>query len=101
MKSFQEFWPFYLAEHSNRANRRLHFTGTTLGLLQLIAAPALGIWWLALTAFATGYTLAWVGHFVYEKNRPATFQHPWFSFVGDWKMWALMLAGKLQPGSRD
>jgi hypothetical protein len=94
-QTFAEFWPFYLGEHSEPANRWLHFTGTSLALLQIIYGLATRRFWLLLTALVTGYAFAWIGHFLLEKNRPATFTYPLFSFAGDWKMWALMLMGRL------
>lgn len=95
-KTFKEFWPFYLGEHAAPANRWLHFTGTSLALVQIIYALATQRFWFLLTALLTGYGFAWIGHFLLEKNRPATFTYPLFSFLGDWKMWALMLTGGLQ-----
>lgn len=94
-RTFAEFWPFYLGEHALRANRALHFVGTTLALVQIIFALATQRYWMLLTALVTGYAFAWIGHFFLEKNRPATFSYPWFSFVGDWKMWALTCTGQL------
>ncbi len=96
LKTFAEFWPFYLGEHAAPANRRLHFIGTSLALVQIIYALATQRFWFLLTALLTGYGFAWIGHFLLEKNRPATFTYPLFSFLGDWKMWALMLTGGLQ-----
>ncbi|MDZ7344506.1 MAG: DUF962 domain-containing protein [candidate division KSB1 bacterium] len=95
-RTFAEFWPFYLGEHAASANRWFHFIGTSLALLQIIYGFATQRFWLLLTALVTGYAFAWIGHFFIEKNRPATFTYPWFSFLGDWKMWALMLTGRLQ-----
>ena len=93
--SFRDFYPFYLSEHSNRTCRRLHFVGTTAGLAcALQALASLNPWWL-LAGLAAGYAFAWVGHFFYEKNRPATFAHPLYSFIGDWAMWKDMLTGKI------
>jgi hypothetical protein len=93
---FAEFYPFYLGEHSNRACRRLHFIGSTL----VIAALVLALWsgqarWLWLMPVA-GYGFAWVGHYVFEKNRPATFKHPLYSLMGDWVMYGQMLTGKIR-----
>ena len=93
--SFREFYPFYLAEHSNRLCRRMHFIGSTLVLLTLawlIVSQRWGWWWL-LPIF--GYGCAWIGHFLFEKNRPATFRHPLYSLAGDWMMYAQMLRGKI------
>ena len=97
MKTFAEFWPFYLREHSKPLTRTLHFAGTTLSLLLLALAAALRTGWLVLAALACGYAFAWVGHFFVEHNRPATFKYPLWSFSADWKMWALALTGRLQP----
>jgi len=95
-KSFTEFYPFYLSEHANRTSRRLHFVGTSLGLaLALHALSTLNFWWL-LAALACGYAFAWVGHFFFEKNRPATFTYPLWSFMGDWVMWKEILTGKIR-----
>lgn len=92
---FEEFYPYYLEEHSNRANRRLHFVGTSIGLaLFLIAVFTLNPWWI-LAALVTGYGFAWVGHFFFEHNRPATFKYPWMSYRGDWRMWREMLTGRI------
>jgi hypothetical protein len=93
--SFAEFWPFYLGEHSLPATRTLHFVGSC-GVLAIVAAAAVTLNPLALVAAPLcGYGFAWVSHFFIEKNRPATFTYPLWSFLGDWKMWALMLTGKL------
>jgi hypothetical protein len=93
---FAEFYPYYLQEHSNRTCRRLHFAGTSLGLgFALHAFATLNFWWL-LTGVAVGYAFAWVGHVFFEKNRPATFTHPLYSFLGDWVMWKDMLTGKIR-----
>lgn len=93
--SFAEFYPFYLSEHSHRSCRRLHFVGTSLSLGFAINAVigANPWWWLA--ALLVGYGFAWVGHFGFEKNRPASFKQPVYSFLGDWKMWWQILSGKI------
>jgi hypothetical protein len=95
-KSFADFWPYYLGEHSKSATRLLHYVGTLAALAGLIALIAIGKWWLFPLAFVPGYALAWGGHFFIEKNRPATFTYPLWSFMGDWKMLGLMLTGKLK-----
>jgi hypothetical protein len=93
--SFAEFYPYYLAEHANRTCRRLHFVGTSLVIGCLVALVASGNpWWIA-AALASGYGFAWIGHFFFEHNRPATFRHPFYSFVGDWAMYRDMLAGRI------
>jgi hypothetical protein len=91
-----EFYPFYLSEHANRTSRRLHFIGTTLGLAWLVSAAAALNPWFLLGGLITGYAFAWVGHFFFEKNRPATFQYPLYSFAGDWVMWSEILRGKIK-----
>jgi hypothetical protein len=95
MKSFAEFWPHYVAEHSKPATRALHAAGTTVGMACAVALVARGKWRLLPLAFIPGYAAAWAGHYFIEHNRPATFEHPLWSFMGDWKMMGLMLAGKI------
>ncbi|KPK05630.1 MAG: hypothetical protein AMJ64_11245 [Betaproteobacteria bacterium SG8_39] len=94
--NFTEFYPFYLSEHANRTCRRLHFVGTSLGLACLVTAVVtLNAGWL-LAGLVVGYAFAWVGHFVFEKNRPATFTYPLWSFIGDWVMWSEILRGRIR-----
>ena len=94
--SFTDFYPFYLSEHANRTCRRLHFAGTSLGLACLaLAAVTQNAWWI-LAGLVTGYAFAWAGHYFFEKNRPATFTYPFYSFLGDWVMWKDTLAGKIK-----
>ena len=95
-RTFSEFYPFYLSEHGNRTSRRLHFVGTSLSLALVVAAVATQFWWLVAVAVMQGYAFAWVGHFFFEHNRPATFKYPGFSFLGDWRMWWEILSGKLR-----
>jgi hypothetical protein len=92
--SFDEFWPFYLAQHRLASTRALHFAGTTMVAATLGAAVAFGPWW-ALAAPFVGYGPAWIGHFFFEKNRPATYTYPWWSLRGDFRMYGLMLRGRL------
>lgn len=94
--SFTAFYPFYLSEHSNQTCRRLHFIGSTLVLLDLIWVIATGNVWLLLLVPLLGYGFAWVGHFYFEHNRPATFQYPLYSFMGDWVMYKDILSGKIK-----
>lgn len=94
--SFSEFYPFYLQEHSNIISRRLHFIGSWGVLLLLAVAIYTGNAWWALGALFCGYGFAWVGHLFFEKNRPATFKYPFYSFAGDWVMFKDILTGKLK-----
>jgi len=94
--TFREFYPFYLSEHRNRTCRRLHFVGSALGLVCLAAAIALHSFWFILLGILVGYACAWVGHFFFEKNRPATFHHPLYSFAGDWVMFRDILTGRMK-----
>jgi hypothetical protein len=93
--SFEEFYPYYLAEHGDRTSRRLHFLGTTLALLVLLYAVATGRWLVLLLVPVVGYGFAWVGHYRFEKNRPATFKHPLYSLMGDFRLWFDMLRGRV------
>ena len=93
--SLDEFWPFYVSQHLNPINRRLHFAGTTLGMLALAASMALSHPAGALLSFFIGYAFAWVGHFFFEKNRPATFQYPLLSFRADFRLWWLTLTNQM------
>lgn len=95
-RSFAEFYPFYLGEHSNPTCRRLHFIGTSLSLLFLLALFLTGDWWYLLAGLICGYAFAWVGHFGFEKNRPASFKRPLYSFLGDWMMWRDILLGRIK-----
>ena len=93
---FADFYPFYLSQHADRTCRRLHFAGTSLGLAAVVAALlTLNFWWLP-AGLVAGYAFAWVGHFFFEKNRPATFTYPLYSFIGDWVMWADTIRGKIR-----
>jgi hypothetical protein len=92
---FRDFYRFYLGEHSNRTCRRLHFIGSCLVLLTVVAAIVLrDARWLLLAPLA-GYGFAWVGHYAFEKNRPATFEHPLYSLLGDWVMFWDVLRGRV------
>jgi len=93
--SFREFYPFYLKEHSNRLCRRMHFIGSSLVLIVLVVACVTQHWRLLWTLPLLGYGFAWIGHFLFEKNRPATFTHPFYSFIGDWVMYWQILARRV------
>lgn len=94
--SFGQFYPFYLTEHSNVTCRRLHFAGSTLGLLTLIPLVLTRnpLW--ILVGLLCGYAFAWIGHFGFEKNKPASFKRPLYSFMGDWRMYADIWRGKVK-----
>ena len=94
-RNYNEFWPRYLAEHSRPATRALHYLGTGLGLVLLGAAVFFGDWRLLPAALVVGYGFAWIGHAFVERNRPATFTHPWWSFLSDFRMFFLWLTGRL------
>ena len=94
--SFAAFYPFYLSEHRNATCRVLHFAGSTLVLVLIaLALVTRNAWWLVAVPLA-GYGFAWVGHFVFEKNRPATFRHPLYSLMGDWMMFKDILTGRVR-----
>ncbi|HEX5388371.1 MAG TPA: Mpo1-like protein [Burkholderiaceae bacterium] len=95
MHSFAEFYPFYLSEHNNRTCRRLHFVGSSLGLVCLGTALATGNAWWVLVGLLCGYAFAWVGHFGFEKNKPASFKRPLYSFMGDWVMYKDIWTGRI------
>ena len=93
--SFREFYPHYLREHAHPVCRRLHFIGSVLVVLVLVAALWTGeVRWLIAVPLL-GYGFAWVGHFFFEHNRPATFSHPLYSLAGDWAMFRDMLIGRI------
>ncbi len=94
-KTFDAFWPFYLGEHSVPLTRTLHFIGTTIAFLLIVSAIWTMTWQPLIGALLSGYFWAWVSHFFVEKNRPATFTYPGYSFIADWKMWAFTITGKL------
>jgi hypothetical protein len=95
LQSFEAFWPFYLGEHSLPATRWFHFVGSWVALINVLTAVLTLTPWYLLGALLSGYAFAWVSHFFIEKNRPATFTYPLWSFAADWKMWAMMLTGRL------
>ncbi len=94
-QSYDEFFTFYLLQHSDPRNRILHAVGTTLGIAVVVLAFVSGHPWYALLFFPVGYGFAWTGHFALEKNKPATFGHPFWSFISDFRMLGLMLTGRL------
>lgn len=95
-KTFKDFYPFYLGEHSNRVCRALHFVGTFLLLFLLTYALTTKQYMLLFALPLVGYGFAWIGHFGFEKNRPATFKYPFYSLMGDFLMFWHLLTGKLK-----
>ncbi|MEM7610362.1 MAG: DUF962 domain-containing protein [Pseudomonadota bacterium] len=93
--SFAQFYPYYLEEHSNVICRRLHFIGTTAVIGCFVMIALTGNWWWFAATPLVGYGFAWVGHFFFEKNRPATFTYPLYSLAADWVMYADILRGRV------
>ncbi len=95
-KTFKDFYPFYLGEHTNAVCRRLHFVGSSLIIALTVYAAIVGSWNLLWFIPVIGYGCAWIGHFFFEHNRPATFKYPLFSLLGDWVMFKDMLIGRVR-----
>jgi hypothetical protein len=95
IETYTEFWEFYVTEHSKPLTRVLHLAGTTLGIALLIFFIATGRWYLFPLFLVVGYAFAWFAHFVVEKNRPATFKYPLWSFISDFKMIWYMFTGRM------
>lgn len=94
-QNYTEFWDFYLSEHSKPLTRLLHFVGTSLGIALLIFFVARGQWYFFPAFFVVGYAFAWFAHFVIEKNKPASFRFPFWSFISDFKMMWYMVTGRI------
>jgi hypothetical protein len=93
-RSFADFYPFYIHEHQDPVSRRLHVVGTGLVILLLVTALVTRNWRFAAAAPVAGYGFAWVGHFFFEKNRPATFNHPLYSLMGDFRLFFETMSGR-------
>ena len=93
-KTFKEFYPYYISEHENKYTKLLHFIGTSVGIFFLIIFLISFEFMYLLFALISGYAFAWIGHFFIEKNKPATFKDPFYSFIGDHKMFIEILQGK-------
>lgn len=87
-ENFKSFYPFYLSQHSNSICRNLHYVGSVCVLIVLFLSLYIGSYSMLFLMPIVGYSFAWVGHFFFEKNRPATFQYPLYSFLADWLMLA-------------
>ena len=94
--SFKKFYPYYLSEHKLKINKILHIIGSLLGFIFLIIILYLKNYKYIPLSFLFGYIFAWIGHFVFEKNKPATFKYPIYSFMGDWVMLKDILTGKIK-----
>ncbi|MGH9775880.1 MAG: Mpo1-like protein [Candidatus Acidiferrales bacterium] len=94
-QNFSEFWPHYVLAHSEAWTRIFHFTGTLAGWTLLALAIFLRRPWLLPAALLTPYAFAWISHFFIEHNRPASFDHPLWSWIGDQKMFMMVLAGRM------
>jgi hypothetical protein len=94
--NYTQFWDFYVQEHSKPLTRLLHFIGTSLGIVLLIWFVWIGRWYFFPIFFVVGYAFAWFAHFVIEKNRPATFRYPLWSFISDFKMMWYMATGQME-----
>jgi hypothetical protein len=94
-QSFAAFWPYYLREHADARTRGFHYVGTTLGMALLLAFLATLDWRLLIAAPIAGYAFAWIAHAFIERNRPATFTHPLWSLMGDYRMLWCWATGRL------
>src|SRR5262249_45965976 len=99
IQTYAEFWPFYLQEHTVPACRALHFIATTSHYASGVRALVLMKPWLLLASAVFAYGLPWSGHFVIEKNRPATFKRPFWALISDYRMWGHMVMGRLWSGT--
>ena len=93
--TFEEFWPYYVREHSKKSTRILHFIGTTAAVGTLVTGVLLRKRWMVLVAPVLGYGPAWVSHFFIEKNKPATFKYPLWSLKADFVMWKKIVTGQM------
>lgn len=94
-QNYNEFWDFYVSEHSLPMTRLLHFAGTSLGIALAVFFVARGQWYFFPAFFVVGYAFAWFAHFVIEKNKPASFRFPLWSFISDFKMMWYMVTGRM------
>ncbi len=94
-ESFEEFWPFYVLEHSKPETQAIHAVGTALGLTALGAMVLTRKTWLIPVGLVAAYGCAWYSHYKIEGNRPATFKYPLYSFAADFKMFGKVLKGEM------
>jgi len=99
--TLKEFYPYYLTEHLNATCRILHFIGTSIVLIVFLWSLSTQTWWLLWLIPIIGYGFAWVGHFFFEKNKPATFQYPLYSLASDFIMFKDILIGKQKIKPKD
>ncbi len=85
-QTFAEFYPFYLSQHQNKVCRTLHYIGSAIAFCCILFGIITGAYTFIGLAILVGYAFAWIGHYFFEKNRPATFTYPFYSFLGDWVM---------------
>lgn len=95
LTTFKAFWPFYLSQHRSKTCRVLHYAGTASSIALLSILLALGQWYWLWLPFLTGYAPAWIGHALFERNKPATFEYPLYSFAADFKMFYFAITGRL------
>ena len=101
IETYRDFFPYYLREHRRPTTRALHYFGTSMAVTAVVVALVIQTWWLAALALVFGYGPAWVAHFFFEKNRPATFDYPFWSLRGDFHMFFLWITGRLGPRLKD
>ena len=99
-QTLAEFYPYYLTEHRNATSRRLHFIGTTLFLFVSFYAIFTAQWVFLIAVPLLGYGFAWIGHFFFEHNKPATFKYPLFSLMSDFIMFWHILTGQINDKLR-
>jgi hypothetical protein len=95
IRTYDEFWPYYLREHSRPETRNVHFAGTAVAVVSLAALFVSGNLWFILVALVSGYAPAWFAHFFIEQNRPATFRYPFWSLISDFRMAGAWVTGGL------
>ncbi|MEO6487337.1 MAG: DUF962 domain-containing protein [Thermoanaerobaculia bacterium] len=94
IRSFAEFWPYYVRQHSRPATRLLHAIGSVVAVVLFGVAFAVNLWILVAVPII-GYAFAWYAHFFVEHNKPATFGHPFYALAADYRMLFLMMAGRM------